>query len=362
MQVQIVDRFDDLPEAISDLLAQAEQSSFFLGRDWFDLLATQLLPVGATSRSRSSLRLAYAIADDDQPAILLPLIETPPPHPLGLRRLDALANYYSSLYAPICDPSAPGLEATLRALAITLRRQAPKPDILQLAPLDRDTPLFALLQESLRAAGWWVQPYFAFGNWHLPCEGLRWADYLAQRPGELRSTLKRKQKKLAATPAARLEIVTGADDPGAAIDAFTAAYAQSWKCPEPYPEFMPGLIRLAARRGWLRLGIAWLNDRPIAAQLWLVANGVASIYKLAYDEAHADLSPGTLLTARLIEHVLEVDRVREIDYLTGDDAYKRDWMTHRRERWGIAAFNPRTIAGALRGTVDISRHAIRRIL
>jgi hypothetical protein len=41
-----------------------------------------------------------------------------------------------------------------------------------------------------------------------------------------------------------------------------------------------------------------------------------------------------------------------VDYLTGDDNYKRDWMSQRRERWGILALNPRTPLGAL----AIARH------
>jgi hypothetical protein len=54
----------------------------------------------------------------------------------------------------------------------------------------------------------------------------------------------------------------------------------------------------------------------------------------------------------MLEHVLDVDKVREVDYLTGDDAYKANWMSDRRERWGIMAFNPKTI----RGNLGIVRH------
>jgi CelD/BcsL family acetyltransferase involved in cellulose biosynthesis len=38
-----------------------------------------------------------------------------------------------------------------------------------------------------------------------------------------------------------------------------------------------------------------------------------------------------------MRHVLDVDRAAVVDYLTGDDAYKRDWMSHRRERVGVSA-------------------------
>ena len=46
-----------------------------------------------------------------------------------------------------------------------------------------------------------------------------------------------------------------------------------------------------------------------------------------------------------LRHVIDIDRVGEVDYLTGDDAYKRDWMSHSRERCGIIAFNLRSVRG-----------------
>jgi CelD/BcsL family acetyltransferase involved in cellulose biosynthesis len=48
-----------------------------------------------------------------------------------------------------------------------------------------------------------------------------------------------------------------------------------------------------------------------------------------------------------MERVIDVDGVCEVDFLSGDDDYKRDWMSHRRERHGIVVFNPRTVWGAL---------------
>ena len=66
---------------------------------------------------------------------------------------------------------------------------------------------------------------------------------------------------------------------------------------------------------------------------------------MAYDQAFKAFSPGTLLTAKLMQYVLEVDKVREVDYLIGNDAYKKSWMSDHRERWGIVAYNPRTLRG-----------------
>ncbi len=57
------------------------------------------------------------------------------------------------------------------------------------------------------------------------------------------------------------------------------------------------------------------------------------------------VEPGTLITAMLMKHVIDVDQVKEVDYLIGEDNYKRIWMSHRRERRGIIAYNPRSLPG-----------------
>jgi hypothetical protein len=49
----------------------------------------------------------------------------------------------------------------------------------------------------------------------------------------------------------------------------------------------------------------------------------------------------------MFAHVLGRDRVRSIDYGTGDDAYKADWMAERRPLWRLEAYNPRTLKGLI---------------
>ena len=129
------------------------------------------------------------------------------------------------------------------------------------------------------------------------------------------------------------------------IDSYQEVYEASWKTHEPYADFVPSLIRRLADIGMLRLGIARLQGKPIAAQLWIVGEGKASIYKVAYHEEFSAYSPGTVLTSYLMQYVVEQDQVNEVDFLIGDDEYKRIWMSDRRERWGVVAYNPRTFIG-----------------
>jgi CelD/BcsL family acetyltransferase involved in cellulose biosynthesis len=168
--------------------------------------------------------------------------------------------------------------------------------------------------------------------------------YMSTRDSQLRHTFERKSKKL--QTAGRLQILTRPEDVDSAMDAFESVYSKSWKQPEPYPNFVREWARLCAERGWLRLGVASIDGVPIAAQFWFTTGRRAYIFKLAYDEAQSRWSAGTVLTALLLRHALEVDQVVEIDYLSGDDAYKKSWMTVRRERIGLMACNLRSVGGA----------------
>lgn len=340
-----VEAYEDLaalPQDVRALFDLAEHEDLQCGVDWFDNLTRTVFQARKQWRIHVLRRAGQAVA-------ALPLLQEVG----GLR---SLGNYYTTLFTlPLRDDLQ--TEELAYLLSCLRRQQSPLP-ALTFAPLDPESRTTAMLRASLRPAGFLAYEYNCFGNWHLPVIGSG-ADYMASRPGELRSTLRRMGKKFDAL-GGRIEIVEQATP--AHVAAFVQVYGSSWKQPEPYPDFMPGLMRLCAERGWLRLGLAWVGDRPAAAQLWMVAQGKASIYKLAYDPAYKQVSPGSLLTAALMRHVIDHDHVREIDYLSGDDAYKQAWMSQRRQRIGIVAYNPRSLGGLWGATRQTLGHAVRPAL
>lgn len=339
---------DALPPDALALLCRAERAGIELGPAWYrNFLAT--LPGFRNGAHFHVLRR------DGRAVAVLPLLVGGEG---GARPgcAQSLANYYSALWAPALDDSLTAAELAL-LLRELLRRHAPL-HTLDFAPLDPGSRAWEVLRGALRCAGLPAWDYLAFGNWYLRADAFEgWEAYLAARPGALRNTLRRAEKRLERA-GGRVEIVCGGERLEAASQAYARVYAASWKSPEPHPDFVPGLIRGCAQQGWLRLGVVWLQGQPIAAQLWIVAHGKAAIYKLAYDEAFKALGSGTVLTARLMRHALEHDGVAEVDYLMGDDAYKRDWMSHRRERRGLRACNPRTP----RGLLAAAREAAARLL
>ena len=339
--VEVFAHVRDLPPDAQSLMQRAEQQHVEFGVDW----CTNLIDTVFATEPARQVRIHVLRQAGRVLAVLPTVARGAGPD----REVGSLANFYTAIYAPAMEEGITAQD--LLPLTRALRQHGRGVAAYRFSPMDPAAREFELLRRALALAGLRAYDYFAFGNWYEPVQ-LSWADYLAQRSGQVRSTIKRNAKKFAAE-GGRIEIVRDGDRLEAGIAAYQAVYAQSWKVPEPYPGFIPGLIRLCARRGWLRLGVAWVKDKPVAAQIWIVAHGRADIYKLAYDEAYKALAPGTLLTAALMQESLDADGVREIDYLIGDDPYKAMWMSQRRERFGLIAYDPLT----LRGLAGLARQA-----
>ena len=340
---------------------ERQDSDFFCTLDWFENLALNGFEEGALS---GDIRLLFGINTNLGVAICLPLR-------LG-DKLTGLSNYYSSLYGPMqwerqgTDPPANSLDGfqgeAAQLFAALIRNQMAKQAELQLAPLDIGTRFASGFLGALRSNGFWTDRFFCFGNWFLQVEHRPFEMYRTSLPSALQHSIHRGHRRLSKQGDWSIHVQTQAD---AKLDAsaadFISVYQQSWKQAEPREEFIPSLIKLAAQNQWLRLGILRLQGQPVAAQLWIVKNAKASIFKLAYVEGFERFSPGTVLTAHLMRHVIDVDKVGEVDYLTGDDAYKKDWMSQRRERWGLLALRVGTMYGLVRASGHFLGKALRSL-
>lgn len=357
--IAVHDSFDALPASCQPLfLEAAREAGVFFSLPWFANLSQ-------AGFANGSLRI-YELRPSgrDGPRLVLPMMARQDARGMiKPRELSSCANFYSSLFGPIaaCGHDSGGLQHDMAMLAQAIAAESPAWHMVRLHPMAVDEPSFEMCVAAFRQAGMAVQTYFCFGNWYLRVNGRSYQDYVRDLPSRLRNTLTRKSRQLTSSHDARFVIIRDEAGVEEGLAAFEQVYRSSWKPAEAHPEFIASLIRMCARQGWLRLGVAYIDGEPAAAQLWIVSDGVASIYKLAYDQRFAALSIGSILTARLMEHALDVDRVREVDYLTGDDTYKRDWMSHRRERWGIVAFNLRTVHGLLAAMLNIGGRSLKTL-
>ena len=351
--VKIYENLHRLPEKFTGLFAENSARSFFLSFAWFQNFCSTALDPGDEVRI-----FAIELGNEDQtPVAALMTRYNTLKRQFRTRIVSSLSNFYTSLYEPLYSSSLYS-DYCFKKLAQSIATARPAWDAVNLKWLNPEDPTFFNLQQAFESAGMIVQTYFCAGNWYLPVNGMSYQQYFGSLRSSVRNIAKSKNKKIECTGRARVQILTGLEGLETGITAYERIYESSWKAPEPHPLFIPGLIRTCAREGWLRLGLVYVDEEPAAAQIWIVANRRASIYKMAYDPRFAKLSVGSFLTTRMMQHALDVDKVDEVDYLTGDDPYKKDWMPLRRERWGILAMNPHTIGGA----VTIARHVGGRVL
>ena len=347
MRVQIYHDFASLPSEYDHLFEQAGRKDFCLTRTLFETFA------GHAIDCPERLRLIGVEEEGQAPRALI--VARYRERAGAPRTLFSLSNYYSMVFQPMVAEGAVSGDV-LGALLKEVCAETPRYDLLRFQPLDRESPLFGQFQEALRGSGLVVQPYFHFGNWYEDIDALSSQDYLARRPTVLRNTLRRKGGKLERRGGARFELIIGGAALERAMADYEQVYAASWKKSEPHPGFIRDLVSGAAGAGALRMGFLHLDGQAAAAQIWIVWRRRATIYKMAHDARFDSLSLGTLLTWRMMERMIDEERVAQVDFGPGDDPFKRAWMSRRRERWGLVAFDPRT----LRGAAGALRHVVGR--
>lgn len=261
------------------------------------------------------------------------------------RRLVSMANYYSPDFRPLCRS-----EADLSAIDALVRHITNEKGVVcaTFEPLDEQAQEVSRLALAFGRVGWFAFSTRVTVNWRHRVSG-DYAEYLSTRPGRIRNTLSRRRRQLERQSGFAIHIQVGEEGGSLqverSLEAYLDVYTLSWKPPEPHPDFMPALIREMSTSGELRLGVLWLGSRPVAVQCWFVHGRSASIFKLAHDPEFVRFSPGTVLLAAMIEHVIDHDGVHTIDFLTGDDVYKRDWMSERCEKVRLTVFDPRSPGG-----------------
>jgi Acetyltransferase (GNAT) domain len=254
-----------------------------------------------------------------------------------------LSNWYSFSFAPVFRGliDNPHKGRLLTGVARRLRKLKQPISVLTLAPVRGSQEMPELIEKSFRQAGWLARSDATSVSWTADVASQTSDEYWAARPGALRSTVERKQKKSGITT----DILTRFD--ADIWDEYERIYAESWKPEEGDPAMLRELAERASADGRLRLGLAKLGDAIIAAQFWTVDGGTANIHKLAYLNEHREHSPGSILSAAIFRHVIDEDHVHTIDYGTGDDGYKRDWMTDSTPLYTLTLFNPSTLAGLM---------------
>ncbi len=307
------DNLLDVQASARGMLDRDVQPCLFNRLDWLDLLHRQALQNKQPFIWQSS---------ESGKSVWLPLMTG------HTGQLMAYANWYNFTWEPIFTGNFDEVTklSLLRDAALRLAKHARR---ITLNPVPIENDSTRLITTAFSQAGWFAHSEKCDDNHILRIKGRSFDEYWKDRPGQLRSTVKRKGNK--GVVAIRIE----REFTDSIWADYSQVYAKSWKTEEGNPEFLRQLAQQESEAGALRIGLAYVDAKPVAAQFWTVENGQALIHKLAHDEAFLASSPGTLLSAALFQYVMDIDRVELIDFGTGNDSYKSDWMEENRPRFVI---------------------------
>jgi hypothetical protein len=330
---------DSLPVDAQKLLNRGERMHIEFGTAWYRNLVDTVYP------GDTAIRI-YTLRRGEKTVAVLPLRAQ---KVLLGWHLHALSSPYTTLYEPVFEPGLKPRE--LGFLLAAIHRDFPGLASFKLAPMNPKSSAYQTLLDSVQIIGWLPFQASTPVSWHQSIIASSEQSLVARNAAARASTRHLEEKFVAA--GGRLEIVTEVKDMATAVSAFETVCASARKVGQ-HPGFMPGLLRAYAEHGCLRLGLAWLGDRPIAAQVWVVAHARATIYTVARDMAFDAYAPDTLISVMLTAHVTEVDEVSEVAYLSGHAPYHNTWKIHRRERKSVVVHN----SASLRGLAGMARESV----
>jgi CelD/BcsL family acetyltransferase involved in cellulose biosynthesis len=333
-----------LPEAVSAFLAKFAARSFFLSAEWFRI-------VSQTAGAAAEQPRLYAAQAGGRVLAVLIVRERRAAGPLKTRLVASPSRGLDAfIYGPLLDAGEEG-EAGIRAILGAMLRAAPPVHIFRFECLDTRSTEYRLLLDALHARRMLIRTFAdPFSTYWENVEGLTLDAYLERRTPEMREFIARQTGALASR--ARFELVTGGANLAPALIDYALIDLQSWKSQEPYPNCLAQLLDTVARRGMLRLGLLYVDDKPAAAQIWIVGAGRATMWRSRFARQFALLSVGTALTFEMIRHVLLTDKARILEFGPGDDPGRQEWLGERCERIGFTAFNTRSA----KGLAVVARH------
>lgn len=253
-------------------------------------------------------------------------------------------------YEPILAPGCPDPGDTIDEVIEFVRSDRLQYDVLRFSPLGPDSPFLARLSRALREHRYGIQSYRIHGDRYETTAGQSSMDYLTARPMQLRERLGSTGRMLFESGRASFALIREPADVDSAWIGCEPILTEANEQIAEFAEYLPGLMRIAAKAGVMRLGIITLDGQPAAMQLWVIAGKVAHCLRIS-QLRRIDLPLDDMVTERITSYLIDEDRVVELDFGYIVDQFGADWAPRTRRRVGIIAFNTHTsrgLKGALR--------------
>ena len=172
---------------------------------------------------------------------------------------------------------------------------------------------------------------------------VNWENYLASKSSKFRNNMRRIEKKLEG--AGDFKIACQNSITPEHVEAMHNIEEHSWKTEagsarlgDPIArKFFTEALEKFSSNNWLELWFLLLNQEPIAYSINFAYNNKIYNYNVAYKTEYRNLYPGKALTVRTLENAFNRD-MKEYDFLRGDEDYKSDWASDKRDLYYIAVY------------------------
>ena len=357
MRIKVEFDYSLVHESFTRYFQDYSRSKFFLSQEWFE-------SIHDCATEKSAQARFYIVYDDlGQLRCILPA--RTPASKLGsiLRHrslygtsLSGLTSNKTICFSPVFREDDPHLQSIFLAMAQYLRDERPAWAVIDFAAMVMDATAYDFFKLSFQMVGFQVREYNAYSNWYEPVRG-SFEAYLHGLPKKSKKAIQNYRRKYKKNVSSGKYIIKTHHDYGSMDDAYADyehVFRQSWKNQDPHTGFMARMFRRAHDAGVLRLVCVCSGHIPVAVDLALLHNGNGVLYRTAYDPLFARDSVGSMAVLKMIEQLIEEDRVKTLDFGRDDEDYKKIWVSRQRYRKGVLLFNPRTLGG-IQGLL---RHAL----
>jgi CelD/BcsL family acetyltransferase involved in cellulose biosynthesis len=199
-----------------------------------------------------------------------------------------------------------------------------------------------------------------------------WETYLASLGSSQRYSFNRKLRALEKGFAVSLDVIEEASEAQQSLDIVIDLHHKRWGSrgaseafqTTGFTNFHEEFVRLAAKRGWLRLIILKLDNVARAAIYGMRYGPTFYFYQSGFDPAYSKQSVGLVVMGLAIKQAI-AEGACEYDLLHGQEEYKFHWAHESRDLGRIELYPPHTRGRIYKRAIYFNRAArqmVRRVL
>jgi CelD/BcsL family acetyltransferase involved in cellulose biosynthesis len=231
-------------------------------------------------------------------------------------------------------------------------------DVVRFRKVDTSTTLFTGIE---RSVGWLqkshgIRPTI---NWWAKLPG-SWDDFLAARSSKSRRQLRYDDRKFekkfsGSFEVRRLDAPEFRDRLRRDLEAVArTSYQRRLGVGIDASPLWEGLIALTLDRGWLRVWMLYIDDRPVAFWWGTTYAGVFADYSPAYDPEFSAGRVGTYTMMRMLENLCDDSEVSLLDFGHGEAFYKQRFGSYSTNTTDVLVFARRLRPLALNAVVSLA--------